>query len=132
MLSVNVHEIEVNEEIVNKLIWEQFPVYKNMPLQRVHSMGTVNAIYRLGDELCVRLPLLDLPNRTLHNELKVLPIISKNVTMNVPEIIEMGKPSDLYPLTWAIYRWIKGITYNDSLTDEAESAKALAKFINEL
>jgi len=92
------NEVEVNEEIVKALILEQLPAYKDLPVERVHSTGTVNAIFKLGDELCVRLPTLEWANESLHVEYKVLPIISKNVSLKIPEVIEKGKPSYSFPL----------------------------------
>ena len=125
-------EIEVNEEIVKALIAEQFPSYKDLPVKRIHTKGTVNAIFKLGDELCVRMPILDWANDALHVEYRVLPIISKNVSLSVPEVIEKGKPNNSFPFDWAIYRWIKGETYDNSLAEETGVMEALAGFITEL
>lgn len=133
-LSKKMHnnEIEVTDEIVRTLINEQFPAYKDLSIERVISTGTVNAIFRLGEEFCVRLPILNSANDSLHVEFKILPVISKKVSLNIPEVIEKGKPNSVFPHDWAIYKWIKGDTYNNSAADEIQVSEALAGFITEL
>lgn len=49
-------ECHIDDEIVKQLLQEQFPQWADLPLEPVSSAGTDNAIYRLGDELCMRLP----------------------------------------------------------------------------
>ena len=48
-------EFEIDELLVRRLVDEQFPKWRDMQLRAV-SWGTVNAVYRLGEELAVRLP----------------------------------------------------------------------------
>ncbi|MEV5135938.1 hypothetical protein AB0K87_36940 [Streptomyces sp. NPDC053705] len=42
--------------LVQRLLAAQFPAWAGLPVERVGSHGTVNAIYRLGTDLVVRLP----------------------------------------------------------------------------
>lgn len=125
-------EIIVNEHMVQKLINEQFPQYTDLPIRKVNSTGTVNAIYMLGEEYYVRLPRLNWASSSLHREWHILPIVSKHVTITVPEVIGKGSPNADYPLSWAIYRWIRGEIFGHSYINEAEAATALARFITEL
>ena len=125
-------EIEISDDIVKTLIVEQFPQFADFPIHKVHSTGTVNAVYRLGEEYCVRLPRLDWAVKSLHNEWKVLSAISQSITLDIPQVIEKGKPSAVYPYDWAIYRWIQGDVYGSETVDEFETTEALAQFIIEL
>lgn len=125
-------EVEVNEEVVKRLISEQFPQFAGLPVIKVDSTGTVNAIFRLGEKYCVRLPRLSWAVESLRREWDLLPIISKNVTTTVPEVIGKGRPNADYPFSWAIYGWVQGDIYDNSLICETETAKALAQFITEL
>ena len=125
-------EVEINGDIVRKLIAEQFPQFASFPIHKVHSTGTVNAVYRLGEEYCARLPRLSRAGKSFNNEWIVLPVISPSITLTVPQIIEKGKPSAEYPLDWGIYRWIQGDVYGSVPIDEAEAAEALAQFVTEL
>ena len=50
-----------------------------------------------------------------------------------PGPVALGLPNAVYPLNWAIYKWINGSDYSDeSIRDEADAAKDLANFVNEL
>jgi len=127
-------QVQITDKLVKSLVLQQFPQYKSLPLQKVNSTGTVNAIYKLGDELCIRLPMTAWANDSLQTEFNVLPIISKSVSITVPNIIEKGHPSSDFPFNWAIYNWIPGAIYNNAHAhiSETETAKTLAKFIQEL
>ena len=50
-------QLQVTAEIVAELISEQFPEWRQLPITRVQPGGTVNAIFRVGDDLAARLPL---------------------------------------------------------------------------
>jgi hypothetical protein len=48
-------ELEVTAVLVRQLLREQFPDLSDLLLRRIEPEGTVNSIFRLGDELAVRL-----------------------------------------------------------------------------
>jgi aminoglycoside phosphotransferase (APT) family kinase protein len=56
MAKMHSDEIEIDEALVRRLLAAQFPAWAGLPLRRTEPSGTVNAIFRLGDELSVRLP----------------------------------------------------------------------------
>lgn len=126
-------ELEVTEQLVRSLVDEQFPALAEMGLRPFASTGTVNAIYRIGDELSVRLPLLTGFAESLEREWRWLPELAANLTLDVPRLVGMGRPSQGYPCPWAIYEWMDGTPYEDDLVaDEASAAKELARFVSEL
>jgi aminoglycoside phosphotransferase (APT) family kinase protein len=43
-------QVDSDEELVRKLLTDQFPEWSQLPIHRIASDGTDNAIYRLGDE----------------------------------------------------------------------------------
>ncbi len=49
-------EPDIDTPLVSRLIAAQFPRWAGLPITRVPSAGTDNAIYRLGDDMAVRLP----------------------------------------------------------------------------
>jgi aminoglycoside phosphotransferase (APT) family kinase protein len=99
----------------------------------VRSTATVNAIYRLGDHLCVRLPRVAEWARDLEKEWRWLPRLAPQLTLRVPEPVRKGRPAASYPFPWAIYDWIEGDPYADDLVDgEARAAADLAAFVREL
>jgi aminoglycoside phosphotransferase (APT) family kinase protein len=109
-------EAVIDVALVRWLVAAQFPGLTSLPVREVRSTGTVNAIYRLGDRLCARLPRLERYAESLEREWRWLPDLAPGLTLRVPEPVSLGQPSAEYPFTWAIYRWIDGHPYADDAT----------------
>jgi aminoglycoside phosphotransferase (APT) family kinase protein len=126
-------EVDIDDELVRRLIAEQFPRLTGLPIRAVRSTGTVNAIYRLGDHLFARLPRMQSWAKDLDREWQWLPKLAPHLSMPIPEPIAWGSPTSGYPFSWAIYRWIDGRPYADELVDDERAAAAeLAQFVVEL
>lgn len=126
-------ELDIDDDLVRRLLDAQFPEMADLPISAVESTGTVNAIYRLGDRLCVRLPRVDGWAQALIDECEWLPKLAPRLSLRVPEPIAKGEPAGSYPFPWAIYGWIDGQPYADELiSDEAAAAADLARFVSEL
>jgi aminoglycoside phosphotransferase (APT) family kinase protein len=119
-------QVDVDTDIVRRLIAHQHPRWAGLPIVEVPSVGTVNAVYRLGDELCVRLPLQAGGVDSLERELERLPWLAAPLPVAVPEPVATGGPDAAYPLPWAIYRWLPGGTADGSgdaaLADDVAAA----------
>src|SRR4029450_7129246 len=125
-------EGDIDADLAGRLVAEQFPQLADLPVRAVPSTGTVNAIYRLGDRLCARLPRLQTWARDLDKEWRWLPRLGPQLSLRVPEPVARGRPTDSYPFSWAIYGWIDGQQYADALVDERRAAGELAQFVREL
>ena len=126
-------EVDIDAELVGRLVAAQFPHLSDLPISAVRSTGTVNAIYRLGDHLCARLPRLPEWAQDLDKEWQWLPRLAPRLSLRVPEPVGKGNPAGSYPFSWAIYGWIDGEPYSDELVDdEHRAAKDLAQFVVEL
>jgi aminoglycoside phosphotransferase (APT) family kinase protein len=126
-------EVDIDAELVGRLVAAQFPQLTDLPISAVQSTGTVNAIYRLGDHLYARLPLVQEWARDLDKEWHWLPKLAPRLSLRVPEPVGRGHPAGSYPFSWAIYRWIDGRPYADELVaDEHQAAKDLSQFVVEL
>jgi aminoglycoside phosphotransferase (APT) family kinase protein len=126
-------EVDIDIDLVHRLVAEQFPHLSGLPMTEFNSTGTVNAIYRLGDELCVRLPRVQRWAAGLERECKWLPLLAPGLTLQVPEPVAEGLATSEYPFSWAIFRWIDGQTYApDRIDDERRAAAELARFVAEL
>ena len=110
-------EVAIDEALVGRLVASQFPEYGGLPLSFVRSTGTVNAIYRLGESLCVRLPRVGTWARDLEKELEWLPRLARSLTLTIPTPVGRGAATDDYPFTWAIYRWLDGEPYDGAGED---------------
>ncbi len=126
-------EVDIDVELVRQLLATQFPQWSDLAVDVVLSTGTVNAIYRLGDDLCVRLPRLQSWADALNKEVQWLPTLAPHLRLAVPEPVAKGDPCIGYPFPWAIYRWLEGETFtNDRVSDERQAAADLAQFVAEL
>ncbi len=126
-------EVHIDAELVGRLVAAQFPELADLAISAVRSTGTVNAIYRIGDHLCARLPRVQQWAKDLDNEWRWLPKLGPRLSLQVPEPVGRGNPASSYPFSWAIYGWIDGQPYADELVDdEREAAKDLAQFVVEL
>lgn len=126
-------EIDVDTALVHRLLTEQFPHLAERSITVVRSTGTVNAIYRLGKELCARLPRVGTWANSIDREWTWLPKLAPHISLNTPKLLAQGKPTNWYPYPWAIYHWIDGFPYQDDLiSDERQAAHDLVNFIQEL
>ncbi len=125
-------ELSVDADLVRRLLAEQLPAWAGLPVRPV-GRGTVNAMFRLGDDLVVRLPRTATWAGDLDREREWLPVLRERLTLEVPEPVAHGRPTAEYPLPWAVYRWIPGDVYADGLVaDETLAAAELARFVREL
>jgi aminoglycoside phosphotransferase (APT) family kinase protein len=69
---------------------------------------TVNAIYRLGEHLTVRLPPHPGGAEAIAMEARLLPQLAPLLPLPIPEVVTTGAPGEGYPLPWAVHRWIEG------------------------
>jgi aminoglycoside phosphotransferase (APT) family kinase protein len=125
-------EADIDAELVGRLLAEQFPELDDLPITAFRSTGTVNAVFRIGDELYARLPRLPEWTADLDKEWLWLPRLAPLTSLRIPEPFGRGRPGCGYPHTWALYRWIKGTPYADDLVDEGQAAADLAQFVLEL
>lgn len=112
-------EVDVDEELVRRLLAEQLPDLAGLPLTIVEPWGTDNAIWRLGDELVVRLPRIHWASAQVDFEATWLPRLAPHLPIAVPEPIASGEPALGYPYRWAVHRWLPGDTAAIELLDDS-------------
>lgn len=126
-------EVHIDAVLVQRLVAEQFPDRARQVIREVQSTGTVNAIYRVGEDACARLPRLAAWAAGLQREAQWLPWLAERLSLPIPEPLGAGQPNESYPFAWALYRWIDGQPYtDDGIDDEARAARELARFVLEL
>jgi aminoglycoside phosphotransferase (APT) family kinase protein len=101
-------EIEIDEALVRGLLADQHPQWAAMPLTRIASGGTVNAIFRLGDELAVRVPLRLSQADDVDVLERWLPVFARALPLAVPELIAVGRPTAGFAAPWWVQRWLDG------------------------
>ena len=101
-------ELETDPGLVRRLLAAQFPNWADLPVEPVRFFGTDNAIYRLGNDMAVRLPRRRKNVATLEKEQRWLPSLAPLLPLAVPLPLARGAPADDYPFTWSIYSWLEG------------------------
>lgn len=122
-------ELEIDEALVRRLVADQFPEWSDLPLSLVEPMGTVNAIYRLGDALCVRLPRREGPTDPRSKEFEWLPRLAPLLPVAIPVPVAQGVPAAGYPWFWEIHTWVEGDTVPVEEIDGIEAARDLAALV---
>jgi aminoglycoside phosphotransferase (APT) family kinase protein len=122
-------ELAIDEALVRRLLAAQFPEWADLPLSRVEPAGTVNAIFRLGDELSVRLPRRKGPTEPGGKELDWLPRLAPTLPLEIPAPVAQGRPTDEYPWFWEICTWVEGETTPVEAIDAIQAARDLAAFV---
>ncbi len=130
-------QLTITDADVVALVEEQFPRWRHLPVRAVRSDGTVNALFRIGDDLVARFPLLgDDPAGTLHEieaEIAVARRLGPATTVRTPEFVVLGSPGAAYPLPWSVYRWIPGtVATSAAVADSTTVAEELARFVLEV
>jgi aminoglycoside phosphotransferase (APT) family kinase protein len=129
-VKMHVDEIEIDERLVQKLVAKQFPAWSALPLERIELGGTVNVIYRLGEEMAIRLPRRQYDPERLETERHWLPRLAPHLPLAIPLPLARGRPGEDYPFGWSIDSWLDGETATlEQLTDPAQTAVDLAGFI---
>ena len=129
MARMHIDELEIDEALVRRLLVEQFPPWAELRLSRVEPAGTVNAIFRLGDELSVRLARREGPTRPGGAELDWLPKLAPQLPLEIPVPVAQGRPTGEYPWFWNVYTWVDGDSAPVEEIDAIQAARDLAAFV---
>lgn len=123
---------QIDSQLVRTLIRDLFADYSDLELRRLSSDGSDNVIYRLGADMCIRLPLTPRASAFLVKEVECIPKLP-TLPMQIPKPLSKGTATDDYPSPWAIYQWIEGdVVTGKTLRDEFDAARRLAKFVGAL
>lgn len=126
-------EVDVDLPLVRRLVDSQFPQWAGLSLVRIRSDGTDNAIFRLGDELAVRLPRYPAAAGQADKEHRWLPGFAPLLPLAVPAPMAVGQPAEGYPWRWGVCRWLSGENATpDRLDDPYRAAADLAGFVHAL
>ena len=130
MGKMHADEVDTDVSLVGRLVAAQFPPWAGLPIEPVRSAGTDNAIYRLGEDMAVRLPRVERATSTLEKELRWLPRLAPLVPLAIPVPLASGMPAEGYPWHWSVYRWLEGENATlERIADPREAATSLARFV---
>jgi aminoglycoside phosphotransferase (APT) family kinase protein len=129
-MSMHPGEVHTDEHLVRRLLDAQFPDWAGLPITRVASAGTDNALYRLGDDLVARLPRIDWAIGAIEKECRWLPHLAPHLPLPVPVPLAMGEPGEGYPWHWSVCQWLDGENASlDRIGDMQQFATDLGAFV---
>jgi aminoglycoside phosphotransferase (APT) family kinase protein len=123
-------ENEITADLVAELLREQHPDLAGLPLT-FGARGWDNQLWRLGDDLAVRLPWATQDaGELLLKEHAWLPAIAPRLPLPVPVPQRLGQPSERFPRPWIVTTWVAGEPADRApATRGAEAADTLAAFL---
>ncbi|WP_067672026.1 aminoglycoside phosphotransferase family protein [Nocardia miyunensis] len=126
-------DIEVTAELVRELLREQHPDLADRTV-RLGARGWDNQLWRLGDDLAVRLPwATESADELLRKEYRWLPFLAPNLPLPVPVPQRFGDPSERFPRPWIVTTWVPGEPADRApVTSGAAAATSLAAFLTAL
>lgn len=126
-------QLDIDEQLVRQLLRDQFPQWSGLPLAAVPTAGTENAIYRLGDQMAVRLPYRPGKKEQIDKLDLWLPKLAPRLPLAIPTPVARGEPTKAYPAAWSVVRWLEGEEATlERLDDPVEAARTLAEFVRSL
>lgn len=129
---MHANEVSVPDELARRLVDSQFPAYRDLPLHRLPPIGTDHQLFRLGENLLVRLPRIDWAADQAHSDWTWLPRPAPHLPLTVPVPVGLGEPAYGYPFAWTIVPWIEGENPTHGNIDRAECARELGGFVHAL
>ena len=128
---MHANEALIDAGLVKRLIASQFPTWEHLKLTPIPYTGTDNAIFRLGEEMVIRLPRIHWAAEQPESESQWLPLLAPHLPLSIPKPIRLGAPEFGYPWNWSVHQWLQG---ENALTmpvnNPVEAALSLAGFVS--
>jgi aminoglycoside phosphotransferase (APT) family kinase protein len=134
---MHANQLTVSIDTVRALIHEQFPEWRSLPITRVGSAGTVNAIFHIGNHFAARFPLefrgVDSTRQWLQSEAEAGAELIGRTRFPTPRPVALGEPGAGYPLPWSVQTWLPGVVATDEDPGQSVAfAHELAEFIRDV
>ncbi len=123
-------ENEITADLIAQLLREQHPDLADLPVT-FGARGWDNQMWRLGDDLAVRLPWTNKhAGEMLLKEHALLPAMAPRLPLQIPVPQRLGQPSERFPHPWIVTTWVAGESADRApATRGAEAADTLAAFL---
>ena len=125
-------EVSIDPSLVRALLLEQHADLAHLPLTDFCE-GWDNRLFRLGEELVVRIPRRSASAVLIEHEQRWLPRLSKSLPLPIPVPLRVGRPGCGFPWSWSVVPWFRGqsalLAPNKDL---ATAAVALGQFLRAL
>lgn len=105
-------ERRLDESAVRALLQSTAPALARLPLC-LFAEGWDNAVWRLGEDLAVRLPRREIAAPLIAHEQEALGVIGPRLAaagVRTPVPVVVGRPTAQFPWPWSVVPWIGGTT----------------------
>jgi aminoglycoside phosphotransferase (APT) family kinase protein len=125
-------EVEITADLVRDLLRKQHPDLAGLTIREVAG-GWGNQMWRLGDELVVRMQRMDPTPDLQLKERRWLPALAPRLPLPVPTPVRFGEPSERFPKHWTVMTWVPGEPLDHAtISRGAHAADTLAAFLRAL
>lgn len=134
-MRLHADEVDASIDVARRLIDTQHPRWSGLTLRAVAEFGTDHRLYRLGDELLVRLPVHPGSADQAESDARWLPRLQSHVSIRLPIPLALGLADREYPFTWSVVPWLPGTPptpADGDGNDVDQLARDLARFVREL
>ncbi|MGW0904454.1 aminoglycoside phosphotransferase family protein [Streptomyces sp. NPDC002853] len=123
---------EIDESLVRSLLHEQHPDLAGLELHGA-VRGWDNQLWRLGEDLAVRIPCTERAPDLLRKEHHWLPGLAARLPLPVPTPLRISEPSARFPKPWTVTAWVHGEPADRTpLSRGDHAADTLARFLRAL
>lgn len=127
-------QLDLTAEDVTTMVRRQFPQWGHLSVTPVRSHGTVSALFRLGEHLVARIPLV--PGDPVETETEVLreaeaaQWLARVSPVPTPRLLGVARVGPDNPVPWAVYTWLPGTVATEAeVAGSADFASDLAAFV---
>jgi aminoglycoside phosphotransferase (APT) family kinase protein len=127
-VAIHKDQLALDVGTVRRLVDEQFPQWRALPIRQVSTAGTVNAIFRLGEDLAARFPLRRQEERRVRDWLRAEAAAMQEFAdvslVAAPRPVAIGEHGDGYPLPWSVQTWLSG---TDATVEDPSASTGFAR-----
>jgi aminoglycoside phosphotransferase (APT) family kinase protein len=125
-------EVAIDLSLVRALIQQQHPDLAHLALNDLGE-GWDNKLFRLGDDLAVRVPRRAASAALIEQEQRWLPRLSPQLPLPIPVPRRVGRSGCGFPWSWSITSWFPGQSaLLEPPQDLSAAAGALGRFLRAL
>jgi aminoglycoside phosphotransferase (APT) family kinase protein len=100
-------EVAIDSSLIRALLREQHPDLAHLGLVDIGE-GWDNRLFRLGDDLAVRIPRRAVAAALIEQEQRWLPQLAPRLPLPIPVPRRVGRPGCGFPWSWSITPWLPG------------------------
>jgi aminoglycoside phosphotransferase (APT) family kinase protein len=125
-------EVAIDPSLVRALLREQHADLVHLALVDVGE-GWDNRLFRLGDDLAIRLPRRAASAALIEHEQRWLPLLAPRLPLPIPAPRRTGRPGCGFPWYWSVVPWFTGQSAALAPPEDPETAATvLGRFLRAL